>query len=205
MFNLCYNSHFHNFTALVIMADISAAQLSHFSPEKPNFHRAIIRYTVILSLACVVLVIATAAFYFILLNSSLVVHNKMVKRILKAPLVFHALNPVGRIMNRFSQDINSLDDLLPGNSFQFLLACLRTMASLLFISVNHYLVIPLVLFLLVIFYFLTRFYCRSAMDIKRLMSISCGPLYSHFSNTMNGVKTIRAYQRKKQFMEKLYR
>ena len=187
------------------MADVSASQLSRFSTETPNFYQMITRYSVILALACLVLIIATSSFYFLLLNASFVVHNKMVPCVLQAPLVFHVLNPVGRIMNRFSQDINSLDDLLPVYGFQFVLTSLRTVSCLIFISLNNYLLVPLTVVLLVIFFFVTKFYCRSAMDIKRLMSIACGPLYSHFSNTMNGIKTIRVYQRKKKFMDILYR
>jgi hypothetical protein len=43
------------------------------------------------------------------------------------------------------------------------------------------------------------------MDIKRLMSLAGGPLYSHFSNTMEGLRIIRVHNRQKEFTKVLLR
>jgi ATP-binding cassette subfamily C (CFTR/MRP) protein 4 len=39
---------------------------------------------------------------------------------MKAKIRFFDLNPIGRIINRFSKDIGSLDDVLPITLFDFL-------------------------------------------------------------------------------------
>jgi ABC-type multidrug transport system fused ATPase/permease subunit len=44
----------------------------------------------------------------------------MLKSVMKAKIRFFDLNPIGRIMNRFSKDIGSLDDVLPITLFDFL-------------------------------------------------------------------------------------
>jgi len=40
-------------------------------------------------------------------------HNKMLARILKAPMLFFETTPVGRILNRFGEDVELMDSSLP--------------------------------------------------------------------------------------------
>ena len=47
-------------------------------------------------------------------------HKKMLDSIIKAKLRFFDLNPIGRIMNRFSKDIGVIDDTLPISLYDFL-------------------------------------------------------------------------------------
>ncbi|KAI4581558.1 hypothetical protein MJG53_010001 [Ovis ammon polii x Ovis aries] len=51
--------------------------------------------------------------FYILVNSSQTLHNKILESILRAPVLFFNSNPIGRILNRFSKDIGHMDDLLP--------------------------------------------------------------------------------------------
>ncbi|KAI4538916.1 hypothetical protein MG293_011183 [Ovis ammon polii] len=51
--------------------------------------------------------------FYILVNSSRTLHNKMLETILRSPVLFFNRNPIGRILNRFFRDIGDMDDLLP--------------------------------------------------------------------------------------------
>lgn len=42
-------------------------------------------------------------------------HNEMLHRLVRAPLVFFETTPVGRVLNRFSKDLDTLDMQLPTN------------------------------------------------------------------------------------------
>ena len=53
------------------------------------------------------------AFFVVCVNASQVLHNQMFASILRAPILFFDTNPVGRVLNRFSNDTGSLDNLLP--------------------------------------------------------------------------------------------
>jgi ATP-binding cassette subfamily C (CFTR/MRP) protein 4 len=63
--------------------------------------------------------------YHRLLQASQHLHTIMLRRIVRVPIAFFDNNPVGRILNRFSNDIGMMDDVLPfiivdclGNVFQ---------------------------------------------------------------------------------------
>lgn len=52
-------------------------------------------------------------FYTLCMRSSIKLHNTMFTKILAAPMRFFDLNPAGRIMNRFSKDMGTIDEYLP--------------------------------------------------------------------------------------------
>ncbi|XP_061290371.1 ATP-binding cassette sub-family C member 4-like isoform X4 [Bos javanicus] len=51
--------------------------------------------------------------FYVLVNASQTLHNKILRSILRAPVLFFYRNPIGRILNRFSKDIGHMDDSLP--------------------------------------------------------------------------------------------
>jgi ATP-binding cassette, subfamily C (CFTR/MRP), member 1 len=49
------------------------------------------------------------------------------------------------------------------------------------------------------YYWVTEYFRRSSREIQRLQSISASPIFSHFSETLNGVSTLRAFKLEKRF------
>ena len=64
-------------------------------------------------LQSVFVLIGTMVFLVFSLEASQQLHNSMVDRIMKAPMSFFDTNPLGRILNRFSKDIDVIDSTLP--------------------------------------------------------------------------------------------
>ena len=162
-------------------------------------------YTGLVSLAFVLPVIRAYVFFEASTSSSECLHDKMVNSVLKAPVSFFDTNPAGRILNRFSEDIGCLDELLPKvfhSAIQFtLLLC----SAVLICSVTNPWIILIVVPLLAVFCYYTRYYLKTSRELKRLESLCRSPVFSHFSETINGLDTIRTRRMERDFIDKLYR
>ncbi|KAJ3094120.1 hypothetical protein HK100_006272, partial [Physocladia obscura] len=121
------------------------------------------------------------------------VHAVMLKKILKTPLRYFEVTPLGRIMNRFTKDIASVDREVgtsTGNTVYNVVAVTFVVGSIMS-------VIPaLILLLIPLAYIYIRvglYYIRTSRALKRIDSVMRSPIFSHFSETLNGVTTIRAF------------
>jgi len=141
----------------------------------------------------------------VLINSSKNLHSTMISAVLKAPVLFFDTNSVGRILNRFSRDTGIMDELLPDvflDSVQIVLFCIG--AVILQTVLNPWIILPATP-LVVVFALIGRYYLKSSRDLRRLEGVNRSPVLSHFSDTLEGLVTIRACKRKDAFLETLYR
>ncbi|KAL9954927.1 hypothetical protein ACROYT_G042515 [Oculina patagonica] len=56
-----------------------------------------------------------------------------------------------------------------------------------------------------LFVYLTSYYLRTSRELKRLESICRSPVFSHFSETMTGLDTIRTQKMENKFIDQFYR
>ncbi|KAL0491865.1 ATP-binding cassette, subfamily C [Acrasis kona] len=135
------------------------------------------------------------------IQSCTTLHKKALDRVMRAPCSFFDTTPVGRIINRFSKDMETIDSQLIMNLKSFLGSFMSVLASLCLIAA----VTPLFLIVLVpitlLYYFVQQYYRYTSRELKRLASITRSPLFAHFGETLSGVSTIRAYQSEKRFCE----
>lgn len=66
-------------------------------------------------------------FYIMCLYNSKSIHKTMLSKVLVAKMRFFDLNPLGRIVNRFSKDVSNLDEQLPVTLYDFLQVILKKM------------------------------------------------------------------------------
>ncbi|CAK61098.1 unnamed protein product (macronuclear) [Paramecium tetraurelia] len=136
------------------------------------------------------------------IKSADIVHNKMMKTLIYAPQCsFFERVPQGRIMNRLTKDINTLDTEIYWN-----ISWLYTKASQLisntFLNVyasTFFIVFPIIGFFLICFK-LNRLYMKVSRELQRLELISKSPVLSCFTETLSGLTTIRAYQQTHTFL-----
>nr|KAF6427059.1 ATP binding cassette subfamily C member 4 [Rousettus aegyptiacus] len=139
--------------------------------------------------------------FYVLVNASKTLHDRMFESILKAPVLFFDRNPIGRILNRFSKDIGHMDDLLPLTFIDFIQTFLLVIAVVgVAVSVIPWIVIPLVP-LGIVFFVLRSYFLETSRDVKRLESTTRSPVFSHLSSSLQGLWTIRAYKTEERFQE----
>ena len=104
----------------------------------------------------------------------------------RAPLVFFDTTPSGRILNRFSKDIDMVDNTIPYSIKSFLGTFGDVVQVLLVISFSTPLFIPIILPFFAIYYFIQRFYIPTSRQLKRLESTTRSPILNHLSETLQG-------------------
>ena len=149
-----------------------------------------------ITIACLVVSATTHAiqFFLICMTSSRNLHNNMFHKLLRAQPRFFDVNPTGRILNRFSKDIGSIDEILPISIFDVL----RIFAEIICVFViviyaSPYVAIPTI-FVGIIFYIFRRFYLKTSRSVKRLEGVTKSPVFSTLSSSLNGLTSIRAFK-----------
>ena len=144
-------------------------------------------------------------FLSISLRCSESLHDKMVVAVLQAPVVFFDSNPVGRILNRFSKDVGCMDELLPKTFLMAIQYSFAAFASCLLPIVANYWLLVAIVPLIAIIVYIGRYYLKTSRQLKRLESINRSPVFSHISETLNGLDTIRTRGRQNDFLNQFYR
>ncbi|XP_056287089.1 ATP-binding cassette sub-family C member 4-like isoform X2 [Pseudoliparis swirei] len=155
------------------------------------------------------LTVATVVFGFIrnlslfhvLVKSTQTLHDRMFSAILGTHVRFFDINPIGRVLNRFSKDVGQLDSNLPWTFVDFIQVFLQIIGVVcVAVAVIPWIVIP-VLPLLLVFIFLRRYFLQTSRNIKRLEATTRSPVFSHLSSSLQGLWTIRAFGAEARFQK----
>ncbi|KAH9210336.1 ABC multidrug transporter-like protein [Leptodontidium sp. 2 PMI_412] len=129
--------------------------------------------------------------------------NRAITRALRAPMSFFDTTPLGRITNRFSRDVDVMDNnLSDAMRMYFLTMAMILSVFALIIAYFHYFAIALgPLFLM--FIFSAAYYRASAREMKRFESVLRSNVFAKFSEGLSGTACIRAYGLKDTFINNL--
>ncbi|KAJ5832236.1 hypothetical protein N7474_000547, partial [Penicillium riverlandense] len=120
-------------------------------------------------------------------------HRKLLNTVLRAPMVFFSMTDTGAILNRFSQDLQLIDMELPIaaiNTVATFFLCLAQMALIGVSSKYAAISFPIVLGIL---FFVQKLYLRTSRQLRLLDLEAKAPLYSHFTDCLQGLVTLRAF------------
>ena len=136
------------------------------------------------------------------IKASRSLHENMLHTVFRAPMSFFHANPLGRITNRFSKDISDVDkDTMP-NIQKFLQSIFQLVGSLIVMCTTTVYTTAVVVPVFFSLAFVVRFFQRSNLEVKRLDSLSRGPIFSQYSECVNGLENIRAYRNERHELEK---
>uniref|UniRef100_A0A4Y0ASL4 ABC-type glutathione-S-conjugate transporter n=1 Tax=Anopheles funestus TaxID=62324 RepID=A0A4Y0ASL4_ANOFN len=128
------------------------------------------------------------------------VHELLLSNVLHLPMEFFDTTPTGRILQRFSKDVDVLDVKLPGLLLDWIICAIEVVATLVVISISTPIFAAVIVPIGILYYAVQRFYVATSRQLKRLESVSRSPIYSHFGETIQGVQTIRAYSVQDRFI-----
>lgn len=136
-------------------------------------------------------------------TASKVMLRQAVTRVLRAPMSFFDTTPLGRITNRFSRDVDVMDNNLTDaiRMYMFTIAMITSIFGLI-IAYFHYFAVALVP-LYILFMFAAAYYRSSAREVKRYESVLRSHVFAKFGEGLSGVASIRAYGLKDRFVKDL--
>ena len=189
----------------MVAPDVWLSFMTKKSPEDQKDNINLTIYGCLVIGCCMFAIVRACVFLLVSLRCSERLHDKMVVAILQSPVLFFDSNPVGRILNRFSKDVGCLDELLPKEfltSIQFVLALL---SAILVPTVTNVWLLLVIVPSMMLVVCISKYYSKTSRELKRLESICRSPVFSHISETLNGLDTIRARERQGDFVNQFYR
>lgn len=127
---------------------------------------------------------------------------KAVAKVLHSPMSFMDTNPLGRVLNRFTKDTDSLDNEI-GEQLRLFIFPLATIIGIVILCICYLpwfaIAVP---FLGGIFIFFSEIYSGSSREIKRLEAVQRSVVYNNFNETLTGMNTIKAYKSESTFIQR---
>ena len=131
-------------------------------------------------------------------------HNSLLEKLLKAPInLFHDIIPKSHILNRLSKDLdNSVRFFWSVNSGSRLLFELLSCLIIAFLF-NAFCVIPYPL-MLFMEYRIFLFYIKGGRALNSLETVTRIPIITKFSETLNGICSIRSFEYQDNFRKRYH-
>ncbi|KRZ12470.1 Multidrug resistance-associated protein 5, partial [Trichinella zimbabwensis] len=174
---------------------------SVISPETMNSFAIVYGLTV--PLVILTTVLKAYVFVGVTLRASEHLHNTMFKRLMHGTMRWFDITPVGRVINRFSKDIDETDTKIPFT--------LDTMLQNLCFIFGYLIIIAWVFpwFLIAavplagIFILFIGCFRGGIRSLKRIENNTRSPLFSHISASVRGKSVLRPFGKTKAFVERM--
>ncbi|KAG9073180.1 hypothetical protein KI688_000967 [Linnemannia hyalina] len=140
-------------------------------------------------------------FFDCLTASSRNIFRAMLDALMHTSIDFFHANPHGRVLNRFSKDMALIDELLPYVFFDATQIGFMLLGSVVTVCIVNPWIVIAVPIILSGFIALRSLYMKSSRQVKRIDSTSRSPIYSHLSETLDGLTSVRAFGVANKFMD----
>ncbi|XP_072021820.1 ATP-binding cassette sub-family C member 5-like [Amphiura filiformis] len=129
-------------------------------------------------------------------------HDEVFKKVVSCPMSFFESTPSGRILNRFSKDMDEVDVCLPLHIEYWIQYMLLVLFTIGVIAIVFPWILITVAILVTFFIILIALFNRTITHIKRVDNISSSPWFAHLMTTVQSLSTVHAYGKSDQFMRK---
>lgn len=115
-------------------------------------------------------------------------------------MAFFDTTPVGRIINRFSKDMDEIDLMIPTHIKDILSDMFSVLGTLFVVCYATPIIITVVVPLIILFYFIQNAFLATSRQLKRMINITRSPINSSLTESFSGASTIRAYRMQNSFI-----
>ncbi|KAL8939646.1 MAG: hypothetical protein Q9216_003254 [Gyalolechia sp. 2 TL-2023] len=157
-------------------------------------------YAVLALLYVLISMFREALIFWGSLVASWKLHERLLESVTRAKFKFFDSTPLGQMMNRFSKDVEAIDQEVAPIAVG-VVGCLTSVITIIvLISVITPGFLIAAIFITAIYFGIGSFYIKSSVGLKRLESVQKSPLYQQFGETLSGMTTIRAYGHERRFI-----
>jgi ABC-type multidrug transport system fused ATPase/permease subunit len=182
-------------SALPLLQQFLMSRMGGASPMTPVAF--FVAFSALTLFILVVSYIAQATFRRSCARTAQDAHDKMLGGVMASPLRFFETTPSGRLMNRFSADIQQLDVELASRGFRFSSGATHVLACVFgLVGVAPMVVLPF-LATTYVSVRISRLYGVAVRENARLAAITRSPVFSLFNDCVRGHSTLRAFGRER--------
>jgi ABC-type multidrug transport system fused ATPase/permease subunit len=153
-----------------------------------------------------VLVFLTFAFirayfyFFVGAIGSKRIHDGSMKCALEAPMHFFHVTPIGKLLAYFSQDMETIDDMLVDNMLMFQIFAWVLILALSVVAYNLPMFLAIVAGLTVMYLYIVFIFIRTSAPLKKAAGQAASHVVAHTAETLSGLSVVRAFRMQERFV-----
>ncbi|XP_044042040.1 ATP-binding cassette sub-family C member 9 isoform X9 [Siniperca chuatsi] len=192
-----------NGTSLADRAGSNTTLPTPGSPEAENDDYYLPVFIILCAAGITLCLITSLTVEFLGLSAATNLHHNLLNKIIHAPIRFFDITPLGQILNRFSADTNIIDQHIPPTLESLTRSTLLCLSAIGVISSITPAFLIALIPLAVAFYFIQKYFRVASKDLQDLDDSTQLPLLCHFSETAEGLTTIRAFRHEARFKQRM--
>ena len=131
------------------------------------------------------------------------IKEEMMCKLEKIPIEYLSMNESGSIVSRFSNDVEAVGSLFTSGIVSMIVDAFKIVGIVISIWLFSYKLGILVIFIIPVVYFLTRFFQRRMLKAQRLYRVLTAKVNNHIPESINNIQMIKSFSKEK-YMEDKY-
>lgn len=168
-----------------------------FSNKQPWFYFII--YAGASLVAALLILLRSAILTSGVLRAAHEIHDDAIRSVFAAPISFFDTTPLGRVINRFSSDLQKVDVQIAGQMTQLFQNFFSLIGNVAVLALSSKYVLVSLLPLSAMYAYAITYYRSCSRELQRLESVSLSPVYAAFTEALDGTSTIAAMGAEERF------